>query len=68
MKSISLLLVTVSAIKLDSVPSCNSYECKKDTAAANLVGNDIYWTAPGKHPKNYFVPDFGVDKDIEASL
>ena len=67
MKSISLLLTVASAIKLESRPACNSFECKDGTAAANLRGNDIYWTPQGKHPKNYFVPDFGVDKDILAS-
>ena len=43
-----------------SIPSCNSFECQKKTAAAPI--KDTYWSI--KDPKEYSVPNFGVDSEI----
>ena len=62
-------LPLVGAVILQSRPSCTSFECKSGTAAGYLPMSDsVLWTPEGDHPKNYFVPDFGVDHDIAASL
>ena len=46
-----------------SIPACTSFECKTETAAPHKLQKDM-----DKHPKDYFVPNFGMDKEIAASL
>jgi len=43
----------------ESIPACNSIECKTETAAPTKLQKD---QDPWK--KDYFIPNFGVDKDI----
>ena len=52
----------VVAAQKDSIPACNSIECKTETAAHEKLQADM-----DKHPKDYFVPNFGVDRDIIAT-
>ena len=79
LSKISLALAVVSAAKLghrhrhhhhhphhhhslaqhSSIPACNSIECKTETAAHEKLQKDM-----DKHDKDYFVPNFGVDRDI----
>ena len=62
-------LPLVGAVTLQSRPSCTSFECKKETAAGYLPSSyDVLWTPQHDHPRDYFVPNFGVDSDIGASL
>ena len=51
----------------ESIPACNSWEfaegkCKVETAAPHKLQADM-----DKHPKDYFVPNFGMDREIKAS-
>ena len=48
-------------ISLDSIPACTSVECKTESAA-DASGK------PPKHPKDYFVPNFGMDRDIAGGF
>ena len=62
-------LPLVGAVTLQSRPSCTSFECKEGTAAGYLPQSDsVLWTPEHDHPRDYFVPNFGVDNDISASL
>lgn len=45
-----------------SIPACTSIGCEKETAAPQKLQADM-----DKHPKDYFVPNFGMDHDIVAS-
>jgi len=49
-------------LEAESIPACNSFECVKGTAAFVFDKEK-----PGKHPMDYFVPNFGVDKEMAAS-
>lgn len=42
-----------------SVPSCTSFECLTGTAAQPFKSEK-----PDGHPINYFIPNFGTDKEI----
>ena len=43
-----------------SIPACNTDGgCKTETAAAQKLQADM-----DKHPKDYFIPNFGVDHDV----
>ena len=44
-------------VDADSVPACTSLGCKYDSAAKKLVPKD-------DHPVDYYVPNFGGDKDM----
>ena len=47
-----------------SIPACNTDGgCKTETAAAQKLQADM-----DKHPKDYFIPNFGVDSDIKSTL
>ena len=64
----AILAFTCQAIKISdptqavsqSNPACTSLGCKYDTAAPHAKKPD--------HPVDYPVADFGMDKDITASL
>ena len=58
-----LLVPESQQIKIESIsiPACNSIECLTDTAAKN------YGKLPPDHPKDYMVPNFGLDHDIIVS-
>jgi len=45
-----------------SVPACTSLGCKKETAAPHGVPKSK------DYPKDYFVPDFGMDRDIAHTM
>ena len=45
-----------------SRPACTSFQCEKETAAPNKLQADM-----DTHPKDYFVPNFGMEHDIVAS-
>jgi hypothetical protein len=45
-----------------SIPACTSIGCETETAAPLKLQADM-----DKHPKDYFVPNFGMDHDIIAS-
>ena len=50
-----------------SIPACNSATFPgclgAETAADQKLQKDM-----DKHPKDYFIPDFGVDHDIKSTL
>merc|ERR1711904_43180 len=63
------LLPLVGALSIQSRPACTSFECKEGTAAGYLPSSDsVLWTPQHDHPRDYFVPNFGIDTDIGASL
>jgi hypothetical protein len=45
----------------ESRPACTSFECKTGTAAFQFDNEKA-----GKHPMDYFVPNFGEDKEMIA--
>jgi hypothetical protein len=45
-------------IQIESIPSCTSFECISGTAA-----QPFHMEKPDKHPVDYFVPNFGTDKE-----
>ena len=45
----------------ESIPTCTSFECKTGTAA-----RPFHQDKPDKHPVDYFVPNFGVDSEIQS--
>ena len=60
---LAILLGMTNSMKLslDSIPACNSIECKTESAADDSG-------KPPKHPKDYFVPNFGMDRDISGGF
>merc|ERR1719263_1333562 len=48
-------------LSIESIPACNSIECKTESAA-DASGK------PPKHPKDYFVPNFGMDRNIAGGF
>jgi len=45
---------------MHSRPACDTYDgCKTETAAPQKLQKDM-----DAHPKDYFIPNFGVDRDI----
>lgn len=46
-------------LESQSIPSCNSFECKTGTAA-----QPFHSEKPDGHKVDYFVPNFGVDKEM----
>ena len=57
--ALAILLGVANNMKLsiESIPACTSIECKTESAA-DASGK------PPKHPKDYFVPNFGMDRNI----
>ena len=65
-----------SAAEQESVPACTSYECQKKDASSHVnavqVSSDPICSSAGCNyasekagpPKDYFVPNFGMDQDI----
>lgn len=66
-------------ISSDSIPACTSYECKKRDASQSYfdvqmdaeMSSDPVCSSAGcmskekaSHPVDYFVPNFGLDRDI----
>jgi hypothetical protein len=70
LKNICLATLSIAAVNgvqvhqyKASIPACNSADFPKclnaETAAEHKLQADM-----DKHPKDYFVPNFGVDHDI----
>ena len=53
--------VSLIQLSTESRPACTSFECKTGTAAFQFDNEKA-----GKHPMNYFVPNFGEDKEMIA--
>ena len=60
---LAILLGMTNSMKLslDSIPACTSVECKTESAADPSGKKPDPSKAP---PKDYFVPNFGMDRDI----
>jgi len=59
---VAALISTTSAVQIKSIPACTSFECKTETAAPHGVPKHK------QYPMNYYVPNFGMDRDVAASL